>query len=628
MLSPQDIQKLQSTPNPMQPSGSQNLDDTSFQNWLKPTDTSSASSNGVGDFVKSLISAPATMLARPVQAAQSAGQELGSNTDELSKISEQGNESVKNLISLMHEKQARGEDVSHIQKTLQDIAQTPNAAGNELENQSSYKPSSGGIIAPAPENFKDVKKDVGRGIETVALGVGSPVAGGAAFGLGNSLEQGNDLFSGQTAFQTVLGGGAGKILGLIGEPIMNAAGKTIGKITPDFLSNIASQGTKAIQDFAAAHDILPKVASDAVNGANDAVTGAVDKTGQAIKDTVIGTPEEIVSKKGGKALQSSIQDTMPLQSKDVRIDELRNSLPDNGNGGVKREGILGKSTPQPTTEDIQRGTIAHDYINGEKDPVKKIQNVNKGIQDISNDTDTFLDKNSAPANFEDMRNYMESNRPSQSLQKDPGASESYNRATENALDTLNKTMKDSAKTSGDYGPTTSGADIRKARIAIDKQITAELGENAFGTPQYKGIKAAEIDTRNLLNRMSEDMLRYPGQLENLNKMNEFVSAAKGRGIDIDMENPEVKAQLEKRFGLESTSEGESNAQKLADQHSKMSSLYEARDNMIDKYQSNVGKNKVQEFIKNNPLKTKVAKIGAGIVGVGAAGELGKTALGL
>src|SRR3990167_5037432 len=78
----------------------------------------------------------------------------------------------------------------------------------------------GGFVAPIPKNFADVKKDVGRGVQTVAFGLPGLASGGAAFGIGASLEQGNDLFSTETAFQTALGVGGAKVLGFVGKPLL------------------------------------------------------------------------------------------------------------------------------------------------------------------------------------------------------------------------------------------------------------------------------------------------------------------------------------------------------------------------------------------------------------------------
>lgn len=390
----------------------------------------------------------------------------------------------------------------------------------------------------------------------------------------------------------------------------------------DPASNAISDN-KALQDFMVSNPNSDEIIGNLINVIGTVVGGAkapeikaafsegteglsssLSDTVQKGKEMIVGNPEAKAATAEKKSFDSSVKNTMPLPSKDVRIEDLRNTLPDsaNGKGGVTREGILGKSTSQPGEADIRRAEAAHPYIKDAKDPLNKIANVNQAIKDTSEKVlDPFLDKNPTPSNFEDMRNYVEQkNKPDVNIQKDPAAFEAYQRATDNALNTLYKTMKESAEKTGDFGPSTSGADIRKARIAIDQQISQELGPETFGTPQYKGIKAAEISVRNTINRLNEDLLRYPGQLENLNKMNQFVSEAEGRGIKVNLENPSTVESLERQFDLKKTPESEANAKFLADQHSKMSDLYDARDNMIDRYQSSVGKNKIQEAVKNNP----------------------------
>lgn len=161
----------------------------------------------------------------------------------------------------------------------------------------------GGIVAPTPQSGADVKKDVGRGIQTVAFGAGGPVAGGAAFGLGASLEKGNDLFSVQTAFDTALGAGAGKVFDLVGKPLVNAAGKVIGEITPKYLKDVASKGTKAIEEFAAKHEIMPQFGKDILNKTSK-VSGVVKeslKKDFGIKPSVNKTINAIAETPQGKA---------------------------------------------------------------------------------------------------------------------------------------------------------------------------------------------------------------------------------------------------------------------------------------------------------------------------------------
>lgn len=197
-----------------------------------PVATQQDTGNPVANFFKGIASAPLTLLARPFQA----GAELLGASD----------------------------------KSVNDIS-------NKI---------SGGLIAPTPQNYSDVEKDVGRGAQTVALGLG-PVSGGALFGAGNSLEQGNDLLSTQTAFQTALGGVGGKLLDFVGKPLLDAAGKVIGKITPDVLKDVASKGTSAIQNFAKNHSLLPedlsKSLTSVANTAEDVANKPFDIAGKPFK---------------------------------------------------------------------------------------------------------------------------------------------------------------------------------------------------------------------------------------------------------------------------------------------------------------------------------------------------------
>lgn len=513
---------------------------------------------------------------------------------------------------------SRADQIRAIGKSVQDTkVNTAVSSFQRLADKASMLPTPFAPalkIAGSPAALEEGKKIVGGITDT--LKKNAPTAG---TDLGGEISTGADLAGKISGVPFQVAGDA--INELIPQGVKDAAGDTLHSALEAIKANPQSKAAldtvnKIVAEHPHVAQLLGGLLTTALNVGTGGAAGAVKDTVASGLETVAKESGELaanmVPKVGGKAnsLDKTIKASMPLEDKSVRIDALRNSMPEDANGGVTRKGMFGKSTIDPNAEDVRRGTTAHEYIKDITDPVAQIQNLNKGIKDVSGETDSFLNTQAAPANFADMREYMETNRPISNLQKDPGATEAYNRATQDALDTLYTTMKKSAKESGDFGAVTSAADIRKARIAIDNQISKELGENTFGTPQYKGIKAAEIDTRNLLNRMSEDMLRYPGQMEKLNTMNDFISSAKARGIEVDLNNPAVRMQLEGQFGLKATTESEAAAQELTARHLKMSDLYETRDNIIDKYQSSIGKNKVQEAIKNSPaLKagTDVAK---------------------
>lgn len=118
-------------------------------------------------------------------------------------------------------------------------------AGGDLDKIDKF--NLGGLIAPIPRSNEDLKKDVGRAIQTAAfalptgkiatrLGGGLAAksatfgAEGAIFGAGASLEEGNELFSSETAKTVGLTTGIGAVLPIIGAGISKTFGKTARKV--------------------------------------------------------------------------------------------------------------------------------------------------------------------------------------------------------------------------------------------------------------------------------------------------------------------------------------------------------------------------------------------------------------
>lgn len=251
-------------------------------------------------FVKGLVSAPATMVARPFQAIQATGQAI-QDFPKINQYERDAHDISTELGTLAEQlKAARGTgtDTTALKARVVELNAELLGKGKEIQPTLDRKQFSGGVIAPAPQNASDVVKDVGRGAETVALGLG-PVSGGALFGAGASLEnQGSDVFSlegaGNLALSTGVGAGGGKLLGLIGKPLINASGKVIGTITPQIIKDISGKGAQAVSEFVARHEILPEGAfKDAVNQipkvaekVDEGVNNLFNKAGSKIKSTV------------------------------------------------------------------------------------------------------------------------------------------------------------------------------------------------------------------------------------------------------------------------------------------------------------------------------------------------------
>ena len=185
-----------------------------------------------------------------------------------------------------------------------EIVGVPDETVNEFSDK-----ISGGLIAPTPQGAGDVMKDVGRGVQTAALGLASPTAAGAAFGAGMGLEDGDSV--GGIVVDAALGAAGGKALDVMGRPIFNAAGKVIGKVTPQYLQGLAAKGGTALSDFAAAHDILPgELSAFITRGAQKVSQGADDAMG-----ALTSKAKDVASTAKGKVVSSKPNDLEALSDK-------------------------------------------------------------------------------------------------------------------------------------------------------------------------------------------------------------------------------------------------------------------------------------------------------------------------
>lgn len=334
----------------------------SFQNKIRtvgaqPTTTPPASANGGLSFAskirpvtpteepekkdgllmgmaKAIVTAPATMVARPFQAAQSLGQVLGSDPEGLLEASKAKSDQDLKLVQLRNEKRARGEDTSRLDKYIREnINGRPDAAAQEIQNEIDWKPSSGGIVAPAPENLADLKKDVGRGIQTVALGVGSPISAGAGFGFGSSLEQGNDVLSLDTLTSTLVGMGFGKALDLVGKPLLNASGKVIGTITPKILKDVAGKGSNAVSNFMKQHELLGGV----VKPVAEKITKGAEAFDKGVNKLFTGTRKAISS--AAKSQYPDFTDDTAKYYEKTEMDKLMKPTKESGPTFVKAKEV-------------------------------------------------------------------------------------------------------------------------------------------------------------------------------------------------------------------------------------------------------------------------------------------------
>lgn len=232
-----------------------------------------------------------------------------------------------------------------------------------------------------------------------------------------------------------------------------------------------------------------------------------------------------------------------------------------------------------------------------------------------------FDQNKVPTHFSNLIKKLELVQPQQSLKSDPNAFGTYSRVRNEVQDSIYQSMKSKAKGAGDFGSKTNPNDFWESMKILDKKSEEELGTKVFGTPEYTGAKSAIQDMRQSLMQYARDSLKFPGQMEQVNKMQEFVQVAKQRGIEIDSFD-QFKG-LMKDMGIKNTSEDVSRAAYLEEKMRKMSNYYKAIDNVSTKVPDEIRANNT--FGKRHPLLKTAAKGVAGTLGVGATYEAGKIA---
>lgn len=296
--------------------------------------------------------------------------------------------------------------------------------------------------------------------------------------------------------------------------------------------------------------------------------------------------------------------------------------------------VAPKLTPKETREAItsgmaqKKGLAGHVSIDFSKDrdvvnaaeSVKGIvspkktatENVNAVIKArnvVADDVSKFLTDNPKPFNFEDLIKKFDLVSPSDSLKSDTAAYETYNRIRKDLLGTIYNNLQKS----GNKLSETDLNELWNSRKVIDKKIEEELGSAVFGSHQYTGAKAAARDFRTALNQFITDSLGNPGQMENVNMLEEFLKVSRSRGMKIPDENTALGI-LKKAFKLTSDETDAARAAYFQDSLKRMSNMYNAVDYMATKARSEINTTAVDRgfnALKKHPVVSALGSATAG-----------------
>lgn len=466
----------------------------------------------VGNFAKGLISAPATMVARPFQlAAELAG--------------------------------ASAEDVD--------------------------KFNLGGIIAPTSKNFGDVIKDVGRGAETVALGIGGGTAAGAGSsllkgkvgsaliqgvkggaiaggltGAGSTLEeQGAQTDAGSLAANTAIGAGIGGVAGGL-LPVAGAGLGTVPSILRGAGRNIrkVAEGADNMAQRAATIRSLPNKAEQGAMraGIPDPVVNFIRETPDATKSSfkeMLGMQKNAVSSMGATPEAKLV----PARTFLTYVDDI-------SKGSRKATEQLKAIAAKNPSEKVDFSNAFQTYINTLK---------SRGIE-INPSTGKFTSTGNVPNS--ELKYYDDILTEIQAVAKnDPNITRGQaHQLRQRLFATLDSATRQGGQVGQrPYGPQVD-MDVQTLRRALAEVIGPEYQKAAqdYATNEsvlrevakIAGTSIDEIPTKDL--KFAEVLMRTMGNASDRPKtlINDVVEAAKRNGSTVDQD---ILAQLQFADLLES-----------------------------------------------------------------------------
>jgi len=268
---------------------------------------------------------------------------------------------------------------------------------------------------------------------------------------------------------------------------------------------------------------------------------------------------------------------------------------------------------------IKGAEVLDKVIDTKKTFTENIINVNKTIADISeNRIAPFLSENPIPFNFGDLRKSFELITPKSGLKADPSAFKTYNRVREDILSNVESFLR---KRSGPERITDFN-DVWDARKVVDNIISDELGTKVLGTPEFTGVKAAAQDIRAAFSDFILDSFKFPGQVEEINRIGDIIKVSRSRGIKIDTE--EDILNLLKQRGIVVKDENIAKAAFFKENMDQLNAMFNAIDNMAPSARKEIGTNALNRFLKTPFGKAVKITAGGALAGSGFTAALSLT----
>lgn len=414
------------------------------------------------------------------------------------------------------------------------------------------------------------------------------------------------------------------------KQVVDAVKTSITDPTSDWISN-----SPKLQEFMTKYPHADEVVGNLISVLSSIAGG---EKAPEIKGIVNDTANTLAEAPGqikqlATDTKQGLQNTDKINAKNTE-NGIRIVAPDLTPGEMADALASGKVMNKPLSSKIGNGKMAPDFsgdshiqdlYNSTKHVInpdattysENLGNVRKGIINTSeNVVKPLLEKNPTPFNFGDLRSALDNVQPTSAIKNDPSAFSNYNRIKEELLGVAEKSLRET-QTAG--GKSVSGItdlnDLWTPGKAIDTYIQKQLGDTTLGSPAYTGVKAAAQDLRNGFRQFMSDSMRYPGQMESLNRMTQFI-----REMPDNLRqtlNPENLQALREQFGVKATATSESLANILDQKMQKLHDMFEVRDSLASKARKEQGTTPFSRYMANHPLTKSVTNAVTGALKVGS-----------
>lgn len=483
-----------------------------------------------------------------------------------------------------------------------------------------------GVIASLIKTGAGVEK----GLDHTLGRVGNAVAGNGFIPThtGADAEKKAKEIAGESGFST-----AGDITGTTTQFLVGGEGNIAAK-TPGILPKLVAFAANKVPEFAKDVAIGTAQTGDFVEGLG---TGAGGLAGSTLLNAGVKAASRLTSP--AHTLQGIVEALTPKLK------------PTQTAKGINEAAKRGESFDPSDMQSVQRSLDAiQDVANtlgkkitdvvkpGIKQAKENGARIGQTISEYAKQVvSPFVQKSGVNYNFTDLRDALKIVRPSEALEGQ--ALSTYNKVRERilsavsnkvspdtkGLSSLSSVRKATSNTGRVEQKVTKGdEDFWDARKIIDSIVDEETRGKAFGDASLAGAKAAYRDMRQGFAQYLSDGYRYPGQMKNVNRANNFLSTDQVKNMD---KTGWSLDEIEKQFGLNKSTANDLDAAEWEKHMSNLSAMYDAIANTTSRAVKEEGKSWLALFAKEHPALVKGIELGAGAVGAGALFEGGRQVIG-